>query len=76
MSPRADYQVFNVGGGKGYTVLELAQIVAKTFGKRFNPEVTGEFRFGDTRHIISAIAKLGALGWEPKNSVGKSVKDY
>ena len=74
--PRADYQVFNVGGGKGYTVLELAQIVAKTFRKEFKPKITGEFRFGDTRHIISSIAKLKTLGWEPKNSVEKSVKDY
>jgi dTDP-L-rhamnose 4-epimerase len=74
--PRADYQVFNVGGGKGYTVLEFAQIVATIFGKEFKPEMTGEFRFGDTRHIISSIAKLRTLGWEPKNSVEKSVRDY
>jgi len=74
--PRADYQVFNVGGGKRYTVLELVQVVAKTFRKKFEPEITWEFRFGDTRHIISSIAKLKTLGWEPKNSVEKSVKDY
>jgi dTDP-L-rhamnose 4-epimerase len=74
--PRADYQVFNVGGGKGYTVIEFARIVAKTFGKEFKPEITGEFRFGDTRHIISSIDKLKALGWKPKNSVEKSVRDY
>jgi len=74
--PRANYRVFNVGGGKGYTVLEFAKIVAKVFGKKFNPELSGEFRFGDTRHIISSIAKLKALGWEPKNSVEKSVRDY
>ncbi|MCX5884388.1 MAG: SDR family NAD(P)-dependent oxidoreductase [Proteobacteria bacterium] len=74
--PRADYQIFNVGGRKGYTVLEFARILAKTFGKKFNPEITGEFRFGDTRHIISSIDKLKALGWEPKNSVEKSVRDY
>ena len=74
--PNANYQVFNVGGGKGYTVLEFAQIVAKIFGKELKPEITGEFRFGDTRHIISSIAKLRTLGWEPKNSVEKSVQDY
>jgi len=74
--PLADYQVFNVGGGEGYTVLELVQIVAKIFGKEFKPEITGEFRFGDTRHIISSIAKLKTLGWEPKNSLEKSVMDY
>jgi dTDP-L-rhamnose 4-epimerase len=73
---RADYQVFNVGGGKGYTVIELAQIVARIFDRKFNSAISGEFRFGDTRHIVSSIAKLKALGWEPKNSVEKSVQDY
>jgi dTDP-L-rhamnose 4-epimerase len=74
--PRADYQIFNVGGGKEYTVIEFARIVAKIFGKEAKPEITGEFRFGDTRHIISSIDKLSALGWKPQNSVEKSVKDY
>ena len=73
---RANYQVFNVGGGKGYTVLEFAKVVAEVFGKQFTPRITGEYRFGDTRHIISSIDKLKALGWELKNSVNKSVSDY
>ena len=28
--------------------------------------VTGEFRFGDTRHIFSDICALRGLGWEPR----------
>jgi dTDP-L-rhamnose 4-epimerase len=74
--PRADYQIFNVGGGRGYTVLEFAEIVARVFGKEFRPEITGEFRFGDIRCIISSTTKLRVLGWEPENSAEKSVKDY
>lgn len=74
--PRADYQVFNVGGGKAYTVLEFYEVVARVFRKQIEPKIPGEFRFGDTRHIISDISKLKALGWEPQNSVEKSVTDY
>jgi len=73
---RADYQVYNVGGGKAYTVLELAGMVEKTFRDEVSPEIRGEFRFGDTRHIVSNISKIKALGWKPMNSVEKSVGDY
>jgi len=74
--PRADYQVYNVGGGKAYTVLELAGMVGRAFGDEVNPRIEGEFRFGDTRHIVSDISKIKALGWKPMNSIEKSVGDY
>ncbi|MCC7429706.1 GDP-mannose 4,6-dehydratase [bacterium] len=73
---RADYEVFNVGGGKGYTVLEFGKIVSDVFGKNILPKVPNEFRFGDTRHQISDITKLKKLGWLPKHSPEKSVRDY
>ncbi len=73
---RTDYEVFNVGGGRPYTVLEFANIVAKVTGSAINADITGEYRFGDTRHIISAISKLKNLGWSPKTPIEKSVEDY
>ncbi len=75
-SDEADYQVFNVGGGRAYTVLEFYDIVRKVFGKNIEPKISGEYRYGDTRHIFSDISKLRALGWEPKHTPEKSVKDY
>ncbi len=73
---RMDYQIYNVGGGKGYTVLELANMVARALGKKVKNKTSGKFRLGDTRHITSDISKLKALGWQPVNSIEKSVKDY
>ncbi len=73
---RTDYQVYNVGGGKAYTVLDLANMVARALGKKVKKKVSGKFRLGDTRHIISDISKLKALGWQPTNPIEKSVKDY
>lgn len=75
-SEEADYEVFNVGGGKGYTVLEFAGIVAGVFESDIKPLVPGEYRFGDTRHILSDIAKLRKLGWNPQRTPQKSVSDY
>lgn len=72
----ADYQVFNVGGGKNYTVMEFANLVAKVFNKKITPKITEHYRFGDTRHIFSDISKLKSLGWKPAHSVEDSVKAY
>jgi dTDP-L-rhamnose 4-epimerase len=38
--------------------------------------VTGEYRFGDTRHILSDIGALGELGWKPRRSPADSVAAY
>lgn len=73
---RADYQVYNVGGGKACTVFDLANMVARALGKEVENKASGKFRLGDTRHITSDISKLKALGWQPINSIEKSVKDY
>ena len=70
-SDKANYEVFNVGGGKGYTVLEFAGIVSPA-----PPNVTGEYRVGDTRHSVSDISKLQRLGWKPTKSPHESVRDY
>jgi dTDP-L-rhamnose 4-epimerase len=72
----ANYEVFNVGGGRGYTVLEFAQIVAEVLRQEFKPSITGEYRVGDTRHSVSDISKLRRLGWQPTKTPRDSVRDY
>ncbi|MCP4632800.1 MAG: NAD-dependent epimerase/dehydratase family protein, partial [candidate division Zixibacteria bacterium] len=72
----ADFNVYNVGGGREYTVEEFARIVADRFGKDIEPKIPGEYRFGDTRHIISDITALQKLGWKPAVPIEKSVDDY
>ena len=73
---RANYEVFNVGGGRAITVADLARLIARTMGKEIWPQIPGQFRFGDTRHILSDVSKLGALGWEPQVSIEESVEKY
>jgi len=74
--PGAVGEVFNVGGGRAYTVLEFAEIVRQVTAAEVAPEIRGEYRFGDTRHIVSDIRKLQALEWTPRHSPEKSVRDY
>ncbi|MCC6188281.1 MAG: NAD-dependent epimerase/dehydratase family protein [Anaerolineales bacterium] len=74
--PRAAGQVFNVGSGRAGTVLAFAECLAERAGTGSQPRVTGEYRFGDTRHIVSDITRLRALGWEPRGSLAANVDEY
>src|SRR5574341_783916 len=74
---RADYQAFNVGAGRAWTVLEFARMMAEAADRSgLEPRVLGEYRFGDTRHIVSDISKLRALGWAPLGSPAQSARAY
>lgn len=72
----ANYQVFNVGGGKAWTVLEFYNAMQQQIGKYINARMAGFYRYGDTRHIFSDTGKLQALGWTPRHTVIDSIKDY
>ncbi|MBI3914143.1 MAG: SDR family NAD(P)-dependent oxidoreductase [Chloroflexi bacterium] len=73
---RADYEVYNVGGGRAVAVSEYAQMVARALGKNIAAQFPGQYRFGDTRHIISDISKLCALGWAPQVPLEKIIEEY
>jgi dTDP-L-rhamnose 4-epimerase len=73
---RANFQVFNAGGGRAVTVLEFAEIMIREFKSQLEPLVPGDFRLGDTRHTISDNSKLSALGWEPLIPVEQNVREY
>ena len=73
---RTNYENYNVGAGWGYTVLELAEEVAKATGYKLPIRPSGMYRVGDSRHAISDIAKIQAVGWSPQVSLGESVKEY
>ena len=73
---RAVGRVFNVGGGQAFTTREFADIVRRHYGSSQPGVVTGEYRFGDTRHILSDISALRALGWGPQRTPADSVAAY
>jgi dTDP-L-rhamnose 4-epimerase len=73
---RTNYQCFNVGSGKSYTVIDFYKKMKEITGKHISPIISRYYRFGDTRHIISDISKLRSLGWEPKVSIEKSIEEY
>jgi dTDP-L-rhamnose 4-epimerase len=72
----ADFQVLNVGGGWAVTVLEFARLMLDVVGSPLSPLVTGEFRLGDTRHTVSDISAMRALGWSPTIPVEQNIREY
>jgi len=57
---------FNVASGTAHTVGEMAVALADAFGHDApRPQVTGDFRLGDVRHILASPARARAdLGFE------------
>ncbi len=72
----ADYRVFNVGGGKPWKIIDFYTTMEKITGRRLPARMEGYYRYGDTRHIVSDISQLKAMGWRPRYDVAKSITDY
>jgi len=72
---KADFKIYNVGGGHAYRVLDFAKLVKRVTGSK-SKIVIGGFRRTDTRHAVSDISKLKRLGWRPRFTPEDSVRDY
>ncbi|MBA3523765.1 MAG: NAD-dependent epimerase/dehydratase family protein [Geodermatophilaceae bacterium] len=51
--PAGDLRAYNIASGRPHTIGEMAAALAGAFGGAA-PEVTGEFRLGDVRHIVAS----------------------
>jgi dTDP-L-rhamnose 4-epimerase len=47
---------YNVASGRPHTVGQMAAALAAEFGGGLVPEITGDFRLGDVRHIVASPA--------------------
>lgn len=66
----ANYQMFNIGSGKGTTIIEIGETLANLLGKKGLIRVDKEFRKNDIRHCFADITKAKEiLKWEPKVSL-------
>ena len=67
---------FNVGTGRGHTVMEVMRAVEEVAGQKV-PYVIAPRREGDTAELVADSAKLRrTLGWRPlRSELGQIVKD-
>lgn len=74
-NPKTNFEIYNVGGGKAYQLLAFAKLV-KRITNSVSPIIFDGFRRTDSRHAVSDISKLKRLGWRPKGTPEKSIREY
>lgn len=70
-NPAARNEVFNLGGGTDYSVLQIAERLGEVLGKpQVKPQVRGNYRAGDIRNCFADISKAQRmLGYQPRISL-------
>jgi dTDP-L-rhamnose 4-epimerase len=69
-------RAYNVGSGTPRTVGELAAALAGAYGGP-SPEVTGEYRLGDVRHITASSGRIQReLGWRAAVSFADGIAEF
>ena len=71
-----DGQPVNVGSEKGVTVREIAERISDALGIRIAPEINGEFRPGEMRHLISGTDTIRAAGYSPQVGLAEGIDRY
>lgn len=72
---QTNFEIFNVGGGKGYALIDLAKAV-KRITNSPSEVISGNFRRTDIRHAVSDISKLRQFGWRPARTIEHSIDSY
>jgi len=66
----------NIGSGKAVSVREIAQRVSDALGITIPPEINGEFRPGEMRHLISGTERARAAGYVPLVDLEEGISRY
>lgn len=61
IAPGAVTGPFNVASGEVRTVLDLAEGLAAPYPRRLAPQVTGQWRAGDVRHVFASPARAASV---------------
>jgi dTDP-L-rhamnose 4-epimerase len=71
-----DYMPINVGSGKPISIIELARILLRLYGKNMESLVSYRYRKGDVRHCYADISRARhLLGYEPAVGMDEGLAD-
>ncbi|MGY1753676.1 NAD-dependent epimerase/dehydratase family protein [Blastococcus sp. SYSU D01042] len=74
--PEAALRAYNVASGTPHTVGDMARALADAFGGPA-PQVTGEYRVGDVRHVVASPARAGEeLGFRAQVRFDDGMRDF
>ena len=66
----------NVGCGRGVSIREIAEAISSALGIEIEPEVNGEFRPGEMRHLTSDMTRVRGAGYEPRVDLAEGIRRY
>lgn len=66
----------NVGSGKAVSVREIAEQVSDALEIKITPDINGEFRPGEMRHLISGTERIRAAGYVPEVDLEEGLGRY
>ena len=77
LAPEPVPGAFNVASGTARTVLDMARAIARALGRAEEPEVTGQWRAGDVRHVF-ASAELAErrLGFRARENFDAGMREF
>lgn len=73
---RADYQIFNVGGGVPITIKKIAEILINICKSSVKTDITNKIRKLDVRHCYADITKItNLLSWKPQVALKQGLEE-
>jgi dTDP-L-rhamnose 4-epimerase len=66
----------NVGSGRGVPIREIAEQISRALKIDIPPEVNGEFRPGEMRHLTSDTTRIRAAGYKPDVDLAAGIQRY
>jgi dTDP-L-rhamnose 4-epimerase len=66
----------NVGSGRGVPIREIAAHISDALNIHIAPEINGEFRPGEMRHLTSGTDRIRAAGYAPQVDLATGIGRY
>lgn len=75
-SDKLDGLPVNVGSGEGVSIRQVAEQISDALDIHIAPEVNGEFRPGEMRHLTSGTERIRAAGYAPRVDLATGIRRY
>jgi dTDP-L-rhamnose 4-epimerase len=75
-SDKLDGLPVNVGSGEGVSIRKIAELISDALDIHIAPEVNGEFRPGEMRHLTSGTDRIRAAGYAPQVDLATGIRRY
>src|SRR6266705_3498071 len=66
----------NVGRGHGVSIREIAETISNALEADIAPQINGEFRPGEMRHLASDTTRIRSVGYKPEVDLTDGISRY